>query len=111
MPVTANIPWTRFWAPHGRPAVHALGSEYLSDPDYIFDGSNQHLIPTPDLAKETFAVMGGEPGIGKSTELAGIQAKLETEGKSVLAVHCRQFPNTATFVRKVFESAQWKQMG
>src|SRR5690349_7467821 len=110
MPVRPKIPWTRYWAPHGRPAMHALGSEFLPDPDAIFGGSNQHLIQTPDLTKEPFAVLGGEPGIGKSTEMAGVQERLEAEGKSVLAVHCRQFPDTATFVRKVFESAQWEQM-
>jgi hypothetical protein len=115
-PITRQIlPWRRFWLPLGG-ALHCGddGSGFLTDPeDRYGKHANPKVSRLVDLLAETGPiVLCGEPGIGKSTELASIRASLETEATAAGGSCCwlifREIADLAEFRRLTVESASWQ---
>ena len=71
-----HVPWMRYWLPRGtEPQTDASG--FLSEPDYKGEGmrhpvriANSEARTYAELAATPCLVLLGEPGAGKSTELA-----------------------------------------
>jgi hypothetical protein len=71
-----NFPWKRFWVPRdGLYALDAWGA--LADPDSLYGREvNRSVVTLESLADWPCLVLLGEPGMGKSTVIAGHAANL-----------------------------------
>lgn len=107
------IPWHRFWCPLGG-VIHCGddGASFLTDPE---DDFGRHANPQvarlsallPDVGP---LVLCGEPGIGKSTDLAAMRASLEAEsGGPVIWIVFRDIADAADFRRQTVDSNAWRE--
>jgi nucleoside phosphorylase/predicted NACHT family NTPase len=88
----ADYGWRRFWSPPTA-GITITAEGYLEDPDQRWLGSS----PNPDartldtLAERPCLVLLGEPGMGKSRELARHAAEERTAGGQVLELHLHDY--------------------
>lgn len=112
----ASLPWHRFWCPLGS-VIHCgdYGDGFLTDPE---DKFGQHANPAVRRLAELLPEAGpivlcGEPGIGKSTELAAIRANFQSSIAPSSTDCCwLAFDGIADlndFRRRTVESEAWKQ--
>jgi hypothetical protein len=105
-----TVPWHRFWVPLGA-VIHCGDSEngFLTDPeDEYGKHANPNLARLVNILPETGAlVLCGEPGIGKSTELASIRASVE-EHEGCCWIIFREIADSAQFKWQTVEAAAWQ---
>lgn len=107
------VPWHRFWCPLGG-VIHCSGDGggFLTDPEDDFGRhANPQISRLSALLPETGPlVLCGEPGIGKSTELAGMRAMLEANRDGpVIWIIFRDIADAADFRRQTLDSAVWQE--
>lgn len=108
-----NIPWERFWCPLGD-TIHRGNGGFLTDPDEQYGSlANPGVKRLAELVPESgVLVICGEPGIGKSTELASIRATLESEcstrGEQLIWLVFRDVADAADFRRRTVDSPLWR---
>lgn len=110
------LPWHRFWCLLGSTIYCGDdGAGFLTNPE---DKFGQHINSAvhrlTELLPETGpVVLCGEPGIGKSTELASIRATIQPAETSASVDVCwltfNEIADLADFKRRTVESAVWKQ--
>lgn len=117
MPINGQkpfIPWKRFWCRFGGP-IH-VGDQvqgFLTDPEGEFTKLyNPELFTLDQLATESFLILCGDPGIGKSTVIQQHKDAL----KSLLGVHghfilidFRDIPSDTAFNRWTIDSSAWQR--
>lgn len=114
MPDTTLIPWHRFWCPLGG-VIHCgdnNGAGFLTDPEEEFGRhANPNLSRLSTLLQDAgLLVLCGEPGIGKSTELASIRPLLEAASDGPLIwIIFRDVANTADFRQQTVASTGWQE--
>lgn len=108
------IPWQRFWCPLGS-VIHCgdEGDGFLTDPEDKYGRlANPTVSPLASLLPEWgLVVLCGEPGIGKSTELAGIRTMLEKQcdecDERLLWLVFRDVADAADFRQKTVGGLIW----
>ncbi len=83
-----HFPWTRYWSKRGdRPT---LAEDYLvppaAKPDWFSAGQGATLKTLPDLSDLPCLILLGDPGTGKSNEIAFEATRLATRGATDFAV-------------------------
>ena len=110
---STKIPWPRFWCPLGA-VIHCGddGAGFLTDPEDDFDRhANPQVARLSVLLPQSGPlVLFGEPGIGKSTELAAMRASLEAEtGEPVIWIVFRDIADAADFRRQTVDFTAWQE--
>lgn len=106
-------PWSRFWCPQGKPITLDFNGSFLSDPeDFLGRHSNAHLIATDNLAREECLVLLGDPGSGKSYELARLvesERRNLTLGEKLHVLDLATVGGDSGLVRALHDEPELKQ--
>ena len=107
------LPWHRFWVPLGG-TVRCDEGGFLVDPESDYGtAANPEIVRLDDLIPEYGPlILCGEPGIGKSTELAGLQIALKGKASAHDEICCalifREIADLADFRRHTVDTSIWQ---
>ena len=104
--------WTRYWISN-RDAV-TLDDAYLADPEAFPGVQASTLRTTASLCDLPAAALFAEPGLGKSTELAGLEDACLTRGRQVISHNLASFSDFQDVSARLFNAPEltaWKRAG
>jgi hypothetical protein len=104
------ISWKRYWVPIGGSISCGEDQGFLDDPESELGGQlNPAVCELDTIMDRSPLVLCGEPGIGKTTVLQSVRAKIEGANASSIWVELRSVPDAGTFLRRTVETETWKE--
>lgn len=106
-----NFDWTRFWVPRdGQLALDDDG--FLANPEgKLGPLRNPDALPVETVLSRRCAVLLGEPGIGKSTELERVnrQGVSIPAAAQVLELNLKDYSSDGLLVQDLFDSPKLQE--
>lgn len=106
-----DFDWTRFWIPRE-------GHLFLDDDGFLADPEGKHgrfrnpdAVPVTEVLSHRCAVLLGEPGIGKSTELERVnrQGASVPPQAQVLELNLNDYSSDVLFVQDLFDNPKFRE--
>ena len=108
------LPWRRYWVRwDGSVNSGYDGRGFVDDPEDEYGAlMNPAVRPIDDLLSLPCLVLGGQPGIGKSTEIDRLQARRSEwlrPDESLIIAGCLDIDSTSALLRDTVESRAWRE--